>query len=220
MNQEIDLNDGVPESFAAQVWRTLSSINVNEFIEKKANLSYLSWSWAWSTLMHHYPESEFQFGDPVIYPDGTVEIRVAVTVQSGDNRHTRECWLPVMDNRNNAIPNPDARKVSDTKMRCLVKCLALHGLGMYIYAGEDLPQAEVESIKAQTERRQKIAEYIKSAITRDDAHAVVEEWHPLPEDEKRALWVAETKGGYFSQAEKQYIKTAMFQILKQTEEAA
>ena len=207
------------ESFAAEVWQTLSAINVNEFVEKKGNLSYLSWSWAWATLMKHYPESEFQFGDPVVYPDGTVEIRVAITIQSGEKRLTRECWLPVMDNRNLAVANPDARKVSDAKMRCLVKCLALHGLGMYIYAGEDLPQAEVESIKSRTERHQKIAEYLKAAIKRDDAHAVVEEWHPLPEDEKKALWVAETKGGYFSQAEKQYIHAAVHAFYKTNQEA-
>jgi hypothetical protein len=57
----------------------------------------------------------------------------------------RMMWLPVMDHRNNAIKNPDARKISDTKMRCLVKCLAMFGLGHYIYAGEDVPSTEQES---------------------------------------------------------------------------
>jgi len=51
-------------------------------------------------------------------------------------------WLPVMDNRNNSIQNPTSRAISDQKMRCLVKAIAMHGLGHYIYAGEDLPKAE------------------------------------------------------------------------------
>ncbi len=124
-----------------------------------------------------------------------------------------------MDYRNKAIPKPDAFAVNTAIMRCMTKALALHGLGMYIYAGEDLPQSEVESIKSRTERHQKIAEYLKAAIKRDDAHAVVEEWHPLPEDEKKALWVAETKGGYFSQAEKQYIHAAVHAFYKTNQEA-
>ena len=59
-------------------------------------------------------------------------------------------WLPVMDNRNNSIANPSSRQVSDTKMRCLVKCFALYGLGHYIYAGEDIPsESKGLSIKHQ-----------------------------------------------------------------------
>jgi len=196
------------ESFAAKVWNTLSSINVNEFVEKKQNLSYLSWSWAWATLMKHYPESTFAFDEPVIYPDNTVEIRVTVCVTEAENTVVRQCWLPVMDHRNNAIPSPDARKVSDTKMRALVKCIALHGLGMYIYAGEDLPQAEVESVKEKVHKLQAVADYIKEGIARDDDLAVLEAWDGLTEQEMKDIWVAETRGGFFSQAEKQFIRAA------------
>ncbi len=206
-------------SFAKEVWSRLSAINVNEHTEKKANLTYLSWSWAWATLMDHYPESAFAFAEPIIHPDTTVEIRVYVTVRDGDKELSRECWLPVMDHRNNAIPGPDARKVSDTKMRCLVKCLALFGLGLYVYAGEDLPQAEVESIKAKANKLQVAADYIKDGITKDDPHAVLEAWGELSDEEKKAIWVAESKGGFFSQAEKQYIRTAL-DMLRPKEEAA
>ncbi len=200
------------ESFASSVWKTLSGINVNEHVDKKANLSYLSWSWAWATLMNHYPESTFAFDEPVMYPDGTCEIRVTFCVTEGDKTLVRQCWLPVMDHRNNAIPNPDARKVSDTKMRCLVKCLALFGLGHYIYAGEDLPQAEKESVKEATERLQKVAQYIKDGIARDDDIAVLEAWQELSEEEMKQIWVAETRGGFFSQAEKQYIRSAKHKV--------
>ncbi len=206
-------------SIAAEVWKRLSAINVNEHTEKKANLTYLSWSWAWATLMREYPDSSFSFLDPTVYPDGTMEIRVSVTVRDGEQFVQRECWLPVMDHRNNAIPHPDARKVSDTKMRCLVKCLALHGLGLYIYAGEDIPTAEIESVKAKSEKYREIADYIRDGIKRDDPSAVIEVWADLSDEDKSALWIAESKGGYFSQAEKQYIRTAMDALRPRTEAA-
>lgn len=126
------------------VWETLSKIDVSSKIEKKGNLSYLSWAWAWGTLKSHYPESHYTFRDTVFLPDNTVEVWVDMTVVDGEKSQTHEMWLPVMDNRNNAIQNPDARKISDTRMRCLVKAIAMFGLGHYIYAGEDLPGSEPE----------------------------------------------------------------------------
>ncbi len=136
--------------FHKAVWNNLSEINVSEHIEKKGNLSYLSWTWAWQTLMDIYPCSHFEFGENTIYPDGSVEVNCTVTVvcsTDSEKQVSRSMWLPVMDNRNNAVINPNARQISDTKMRCLVKCIGIHGLGMYIYAGEDLPQAEAEELR-------------------------------------------------------------------------
>ncbi|NDA09065.1 MAG: DUF1071 domain-containing protein, partial [Alphaproteobacteria bacterium] len=60
---------------------------------------------------------------------------------------TQSMWLPVMDNRNNAIANPNARQINDARMRCVTKCLGLHGLGLYIYAGQELPEPEAEVAK-------------------------------------------------------------------------
>ena len=67
----------------------------------------------------------------------TAEVNVAVTVEGV----THAMWLPVMDNRNKSIVNPTTRDISDARMRCLVKCIAMFGLGIYIYAGEDLPES-------------------------------------------------------------------------------
>jgi len=132
---------------ATKVWETLSAINVNDHVDKKNGFSYLTWSWAWATLMEHFPSSTFSFenqtergvplnNDGVIrFPDGTAEVRCTVSVEGID----RSMWLPVMDYKNNAIKNPNARDINDTKMRCLVKALSLFGLGLYIYAKEDLP---------------------------------------------------------------------------------
>lgn len=137
-----------PMSYAG-IWNTLSRVDVSEHVKEKGNLSFLSWAWAWGVLMEHYPMAELswtlnQDGMPIgyhIHDDGTVTTYCRVTI----GKCTREMWLPVMDNRNNAFKNPDARKISDTKMRCMVKCLALFGLGHYIYAGEDLPQETPET---------------------------------------------------------------------------
>lgn len=126
-------------SFAKEVWDTLSQVDVSAHIQKKMELSYLSWAWAWGELMKYYPESSYACGAPETFQDGTSEIWVTLAVRQGEKELSRQMWLPVMDHRNAAIKNPNARQVSDTRMRCLVKCIAMCGLGHYIYAGEDLP---------------------------------------------------------------------------------
>ena len=121
----------------------LLTINVNQHVEKKGQLSYLSWAWAWAEVLKIDPAAtwmahEFN-GLPVcILPDTTAMTKVSVTVK-GD---TKTCWLPVMDNRNKAISGPDAFAINTAIMRCLAKAIAMHGLGLYIYAGEDLPEQD------------------------------------------------------------------------------
>ena len=116
----------------------LSRIDVSKHVEKKGQLSYLSWAWAWGVLMEHYPDSNYTFSENEIHADGSVTVHCSLTVES----ITRAMWLPVMDNRNNSIQNPTSRAISDAKMRALTKAICMHGLGHYIYAGEDLPKAE------------------------------------------------------------------------------
>ena len=131
------------KSFPHQVWETLSAINVNEKAEKKMGLTYLSWAWAWNALMEHYPENTYQTAEEKYFPNGSCEVGVTVTVKDGDNEISRYMWLPVLDHNNKAVPNPDAFLINKNKMRCLVKCISMFGLGLYIYAGEDLPKAEL-----------------------------------------------------------------------------
>jgi len=136
-----------------EVWETLSKVDCSEHIEKKMNLSYLSWAWAWGVLMEHYADAQLTFQaftdqdgimrDAMFYPDGSASVHVTVSI--GDL--ARSMWLPVMDYKNNAISNPSARQISDAKMRCLVKAIALFGLGHYIYAGEDLPTQDKKETK-------------------------------------------------------------------------
>jgi len=154
------------------VWDNLSKIDCSDKVEKKMNLSYLSWAWAWGVLMEHYPQASYLFyqGESdvpyVQFPDGTAEVRCRIAI---DNL-SREMTLSVMDNRNNAIQNPSSRQVNDTKMRCLVKCLAMYGLGHYIYAGEDVPrdadkeEKPVSELKNVTEMKKPVAKKVEEPV--------------------------------------------------------
>ena len=142
-----------------EVWDKLSKIDCSDKIEKKGKLTYLSWAWAWGILQEHYPQAQYLFyqGEDdvpyVKYPDGTGEVRCRISI---DNL-TREMTLCVMDFKNNAVKNPNSSQVNDSKMRCLTKCLAMFGLGHYIYAGEDLPEDvedEIENLDDETESKE------------------------------------------------------------------
>lgn len=125
----------------SNIWSTLSQINVNEHVKTKGGYSYLAWTWAWATVKENYPEATYTLLDDIIYPDGTMEVRVEVGIEEQFNT----MWLPVLDFKNKAIANPNAFDVNSARMRCLVKCLAMFGLGHYIYAGESTPQEVKES---------------------------------------------------------------------------
>lgn len=116
----------------------LAAINVNEHTEKKGNLTYLSWAWAVDQLLRIDPAANWAYGEPTVLSDGTMLIHCTVTAFG----IPRTMQLPVMDYKNKAIANPDAFAVNTAMQRCLVKAIALHGLGLYIYAGEDLPAEE------------------------------------------------------------------------------
>jgi len=115
----------------------LAKIDVSKHIEKKANLSYLSWAWALDQLMRVDPKANWLFNDPIMFGE---TMMVSCTVTAFEKAITMH--LPVMDHRNQAIKQPDAFQVNKNMMRCLVKGIAAHGLGLYIYAGEDLPYSE------------------------------------------------------------------------------
>ena len=113
----------------------LAAINVNEHVEKKNNLSYLSWSWAVDTLLRHDENASWSYGEPTTFKDGTQMYFCTVNAFG----RSRTAQLPVMDYKNKSISQPDAVQVNVTMQRVLAKAIALHGLGLYIYAGEDLP---------------------------------------------------------------------------------
>lgn len=145
----------------------LAAINVNDKLEKKNGLSYLSWAWAVDQLMRYDPAANWTFNEPTMFGD---TMMVSCTVTAFGKSVTMH--LPVMDHRNKAIHNPDAFDVNKNMMRCLVKAIACHGLGLYVYAGEDLPLEEDETAAWAEE----IAMPVRSMFARGDiagaAHAL------------------------------------------------
>ena len=117
----------------------LAAINVSKHIEQKNGLSYLSWAWAVDQLMRADPSANWEFHQPQMFGESMM---VSCTVTAFGKPVTMH--LPVMDHRNKAIPNPNAFDVNKNMMRCLVKAIACHGLGLYIYAGEDLPEQSLD----------------------------------------------------------------------------
>ena len=123
-----------------KTWKTLSEVNVNNDKERKGRFDYLSWADAWKHVQQNTESATYELHDDIIYPDNSREVRCSVTIDGISHM----MWLAVMDNNNRAIKNPDARAVNDARMRCLVKAIAMHGLGLYIYAGEDLPEVAAQ----------------------------------------------------------------------------
>lgn len=148
------------------IFEELYGINVNEYTEDREGLTYLTWSYAWAETLKKYPDAKYniqRFGEdmaPYLY-DEKLGYMVMTRVQIGDL--IKEMWLPVMDSKNKAMKAEPY--TYDTKfkkglvvqaatmfdinkaiMRCLVKNLAMFGLGLYIYAGEDLPEEEKKEV--------------------------------------------------------------------------
>lgn len=196
---------------AENYFKQLYDIDVSDKVEKKNGLSYLSWAFAWAEVKKLYPDAQYEikkFGDnhlPYIY-DALTGYMVYTTVTIEGVCH--EMWLPVMDGANKAmkaeaytykvgrgekafektVDAADMFDINKTLMRCLVKNLAMHGLGLYIYAGEDLPEATIEeaALAAEAEKEAQAALrkakdaviakgtlLIKAGVTKDDMMDVV-----------------------------------------------
>ena len=129
----------------------LASIDVSKHIEKKQKLSYLSWPFAVDQLMRHDPQANWEFHPPEMYGE-TMMISCTVTAFGKPVK----MHLPVMDHHNQAVKNPDAFIVNKNMMRCLVKAIACHGLGINIYAGEDLPLDEDGNVSKTPTRKAEV----------------------------------------------------------------
>lgn len=165
----------------------LNDINVSEKIEKKEGLSYLSWSFAWAELKKIHPDAnyeivKFENNLPYIFDEKTgYMVFTRVTI----NDLTHEMWLPVMDSKNKSMKNVQYEyttkygkktveaatmfDINKTIMRCLVKNLAMFGLGLYIYAGEDLPEEEKKEEEAKKTTKATVSQIamVEEAISED-----------------------------------------------------
>lgn len=173
---------------SSSVFNVLFNVNVGNHIEKKNGLSYLSWPYAWAETKKLFPEAKYEvklFGEnnlPYIYDEITgYMVFTSITIEE----LTHEMWLPVMDSANKtmrsvkytydtkykkSIPVEPATMfdINKTIMRCLVKNLAMFGLGLYIYSGEDLPEIEAEKI--QTSDATSLKKLIQNFETPDKLH--------------------------------------------------
>lgn len=133
-------------------FEVLNAINVNGKTEKKGNLTYLSWAWAWGELKKLHPDAIYTIYENAegwnYHTDGkTAWVKTGVTVNGIENIE----YLPIMDFKNKSIPleNVTSTDVNKTIQRSLTKAVARHGLGLYIYAGEDLP----EDLRSEEEKK-------------------------------------------------------------------
>lgn len=158
----------------ANYFQTLNDINVNDKTEQKNGLTYLSWAWAWGEVKKLFPDANYTIYENAdgwnYHTDGrTCWVKTGVTVNGIE--HIEE--LPVMDFRNKSIPleSVDSMAVNKAIQRSLTKAVARHGLGLYIYAGEDLPESEKEpTVEVEVPKTvicEKCGSKIRTKVTKD-----------------------------------------------------
>lgn len=158
------------------VFETLSAINVNEHVEKKNGLTYLSWAWAWQVIKQNYPDAFYTIYEDAqglfYHTDGrTAWVKTGVTINGQEHIE----YLPVMDHRNRSIPADalTSYDVNKTIQRSLTKACARHGLGLYIYAGEEIPEEErVAQRSARNATESKAVTEIRGAETIEAVSAI------------------------------------------------
>lgn len=147
----------------------LNQINVNGHTEKKGNLTYLSWAWAWAEVKKAFPDSTYKVYENatgmMYHTDGrTAWVKVGVTIEGLEYIE----YLPIMDARNKSITLDQITSFDANKavMRALTKAIAKHGLGLYIYAGEDLPETEQQPLTKPVDRDITIKTIVVMAVNR------------------------------------------------------
>jgi hypothetical protein len=199
------------------VFETLSAINVNDKVEKKSGLTYLSWAWAWGEVKKVYPDATYSvLQDPITFKpyffDASLGYMVMtnVTIQG----QKLEMWLPVMDGANKAmrhepytystrygdkaVEQASMFDINKTLMRCLVKNLAMFGLGHYIFAGEDLPESESDAVANTTSKpiaKQATPKATDGASAKPQLKVDSEDW------QKVVKWIGDNKTKSFEDIE-------------------
>lgn len=215
----------------------LAALDCGGHLEKKNGFTYLSWPWAVRKLRETAPEATWEVrrfdGLPYLKTECGYFVEVAVTVEGV----TLSQIHPVLDHRNQPIASPTSFHINTSIQRCLVKAIALHGLGLYVYAGEDLPEGASEPVNghapnaddmdngsAPTATRKAALRAavaanhdaiiaIKEGIRDGNLSKAAEAWYEMDEDTMRALWVAPTKfpeDAPFTTKEREVMKSPEF----------
>lgn len=195
-----------------QIWKTFSAIDVSGHVEKKNGLDYLSWAFAIQKLNEHFPNNSYGFTETTV-EGGTMMTEVMMTITVGNETAMRTMWLPVMDYRNKAIPNPDAFAINTSRMRCLTKCLAMWGLGLSLYSKVELTgEPEPPKKRVNKEQKQLYVTAFLDALETEDALALKELGDELKEDEAMMSEVWKE----FSSKQKAEIKKILDTLRKHT----
>jgi hypothetical protein len=175
-------------------YKELRKIDVSKYTEKKNNLTYLSWAWAVDQLLLADPKAHWFYPEYQRWGNGSV--MVFCTVVANDIARTAQ--LPVMDYRNKPISEPDSFAVNTAMQRCLAKAIALHGIGLYIYNGEDVPPDLGEDITANVDAKQapKVTAPPKTAPAPTKTAGKPGEWQlTVMETEDANAWIESLKAG-------------------------
>ena len=164
----------------------LRKINVNEFVEKKGKFTYLSWAWAVDQLLQQDPMATWDYQPPMQFGD-TLMVFCSVSAFG----KTMTCQMPVINNQNKAIANPNAMDVNTAMMRCLVKTISLFGLGLYIYAGEDIPEEDIVDL---TKEAQEWVETISQCASMEELkNAYSSAYKALQNDKNSVALISKAK---------------------------
>lgn len=178
-------------------FKVLNNINVSEKIEKKQNLSYLSWTWAWQETKKHYPNAKYgiiknEKGLPYFYDENTGYM-VFTWVEIEGVRH--DMWLPVLSNNSNKamknepytydtkynkglqVESATMFDINKSLMRCLTKNLAMFGLGLYVFSGEDMPEEEKtdmewKNIRVKSEKAKQVCKWFRDKYNKNFENAL------------------------------------------------
>lgn len=199
------------------VFAVLNKINCNEHTEKKNGLTYLSWAWAWQKVKENYPDASYTIyedanGIPYFTDAKTCWVKTGVTINGLEHIE----YLPIMDFKNQSIPYERVTSMDMNKaiQRSLTKCCARHGLGLYIYAGEDLPEGAeqpaqpsapvVVNSRREAQARAKRAEQPYVALSPENFNAMVAKYaQGIPSktgEDYRTAWIN------FTHAKEEHIK--------------
>jgi len=176
------------------VYESLAHLDVTEFTEKKGNFTYLSWADAVDVMLKKFPKAEWEVhtfdGSPYKETSAGCFVTVSLTIEGVKRTQVH----PVLDNRNKSVKAPDSFQVNTSIQRCLAKAISLHGLGLYIYRGEDLPENPVQ-VSPDPIREAVVEgaynafkEVVDADVDEMDFKRVQEGYKRLTPDEQIAVW--------------------------------
>lgn len=193
----------------------LAQVDCSKHTEKKGGFTYLSWPFAVSELLKRHPDATWDVveygGKPYMETPAGCFVKVSVTA----NGVTRSQVHPILNNNNKTVAQPDAFQVNTSIQRALVKAIALHGLGLYIYAGEDLPDKPDEPpVFPSADMRRAYVEGLSGFCAANDPMGTRQLWDEMTNEQREDIWDA------FSASERRNIKALLAQTAPKTEKAA